>query len=152
MSDDREVVVVDRGGGGLKWLVLGAALGAGLALLFAPKAGRELRRDLGKGLRGLRELADGTLEEFHRERGDEGNLRAMADSGSAYDEEREGDLETAPGGSAGAGGPTSPAPTASPVGRPRTSMVAAREELERRLAAARARRRHPVPEDEEPVA
>ncbi len=111
MPDDRDVVYVEReGGGALKWLLLGAAVGAGLALLFAPKSGREIRRDLGKGIKGLRELADETLEEFGR------------------------DAE-----------PDRPKPE-------RPSLVGAREELERRLAAARARRRQPVPDDEEPVA
>jgi gas vesicle protein len=134
MTDEREVVYVERGGGALRWLALGAVVGASLALLFAPKSGRELRRDLGKGIKGLRELADETLEEFHREpTSDERNLRAMADSGSAYEDDREGESESRR--------------------RPsRPSMVAAREELERRLAAARARRRQPAPEDEEPVA
>jgi hypothetical protein len=132
------VIVVEGSGGGLKWLILGAALGAGLALLFAPRSGKELRRELGKGIKGLRELADDTLEEL---RGDdsneeESNLRTMADGGSAYDD----------------AGEPEPEPEPEPPPRPkRNSAVSAREELERRLAAARARRRA-VPEGEEPVA
>ncbi|MGE0442618.1 MAG: YtxH domain-containing protein [Gemmatimonadales bacterium] len=134
--DDREVIVVESSGGGLKWLVLGAAVGAGLALLFAPGSGKEVRRQLGRGLRSLRDLADDTLEELKGDDGDESeeaNLRAMAD-GATYEEPE-----------------TEPAPRRRPGNRP--SQVSAREELERRLAAARARRR-PVPPDdeEEPVA
>ena len=114
--DERDVIVIERdGGGGLKWLVLGAALGAGLALLFAPKTGKELRRELGRGLRGVRDLADETLAELKLEFGAEDAPEPAAEA-------------------------------ARPV------VGGAREELERRLEAARARRRTPVPEDEEPVA
>ncbi len=135
--EDREVVVVDRNGGGaLKWLVVGAALGAGLALLFAPKTGKDLRRDLKKGIRRARELADDTLEEFRRESGDDSEERAVP-AGAYLDEEDEdaGDEEPA-----------------TPERPPRPSLVSAREELERRLAAARARRQSVTPEEEEPVA
>ena len=116
--DERDVIVIERdGGGGLKWLVLGAALGAGLALLLTPKTGKELRRELGRGLRGVRDLADETLAELKLEFG-------AAD-----------------------------APEPEPVaGAARPVVGGAREELERRLEAARARRRTTVPEDEEPVA
>lgn len=134
--DDREVVLIEReGGSGLKWLFFGAALGAGLALLFAPKSGKQLRRDLGRGIKGIRDLADETLEELRDELGpEEGDLRAMA----------------AEGGASAGDEPGTPEP-ARPRGA-RTSLVAAREELERRLEAARARRRAAVPDDEEPVA
>jgi gas vesicle protein len=135
--DDREVVVVEReGGGALKWLVVGAALGAGLALLFTPKTGKELRRELGRGIKGIRDLADETLEELsHDPTAEEQELRSMADEGGASAGDEAGDE----------------APPRRPGARP--SMVAAREELERRLEAARARRRQVVPDDdEEPVA
>ncbi|MFN0180639.1 MAG: YtxH domain-containing protein [Gemmatimonadales bacterium] len=134
--DDREIVVVERdGGGALKWLVVGAALGAGLALLFAPKTGKELRRELGRGIKGIRDLADETLEELSHDPTTERELRNQADEGgaSAGDEAED------------------EAPPRRPGARPR--MVAAREELDRRLEAARARRRQAVPDDEEePVA
>ncbi len=131
--DEREVIVVEQGGGGLKWLVLGAAVGAGLALLFAPRSGRETRRDLARGLQNLRDMADETIDELRGEQGDEEKtLRSMVDGGGAYDD-ADADSE--------------------PVRRKeRPSGVSARDELERRLAAARARRRQPVPDDEEPVA
>ncbi len=127
--DERDVIVVERGGG-LTWLVVGAALGAGLALLFAPKTGKELRRELGKGIRGIRDLADETIDELKLEFGtrDEPELRPAAAGGVAEAEEE---------------------PPARPS-RPRVS--GAREELERRLESARARRRGTEPEDEEPVA
>ena len=130
--DERDVIVVGRDGGGrLTWLVVGAALGAGLALLFAPKTGKELRGELGKKLRGIRDLADETIEELKIEFGtqDEPELRPAPAGGVADVAEEE--------------------PPARPS-RPR--VVGAREELERRLEAARARRHSTEPEDEEPVA
>ncbi|MBM4187607.1 MAG: hypothetical protein FJ206_09875 [Gemmatimonadetes bacterium] len=131
---DRDVVYLEReGGGGLKWLVLGAALGAGLALLFAPRSGRELRRELGRGIKGMRELADETWDEIRDEFGAEDHSRRSADEGASAGDD---------------GGDDRPSRQAE---RPR--KLAAREELERRLEAARARRRPPVTEaDEEPVA
>lgn len=130
--DGRDVIVVEReAGGGLKWLVVGAALGAGLALLFAPKTGKEFRRQLGKGIRGVRDLAGETLDDLKREFGTEDpGSRPTADHGAADD-----DAEA-------------PEPAERPTA-PR--VVGAREELERRLEAARARRRGTEPEDEEPV-
>lgn len=127
--DERDVIVVERGGG-LTWLVVGAALGAGLALLFAPKTGKELRRELGKGIRGIRDLADETIAELKIEFGTqhEPELRPAPTGGVADAEEER---------------PARPS-------RPRVS--GAREELERRLESARARRRGTEPEDEEPVA
>ncbi len=130
--DERDVIVVERdGSGGLKWLVLGAALGAGLALLFAPKTGKELRREIGKGIRGVRDLADETLDELKLEFGAEDTeRRSMADDGGVHEDADDSE-------------PARPA-------RPR--MVGAREELERRLEAARARRRGTDADTEEPVA
>lgn len=129
--DEREVIVVERdGGGSVKWLLLGAAVGAGLALLFAPKPGKEFRRDLGQRIKGLKDLADETLTELKMEIGAEDD-EAPETEGGAYGEDAE----------------------AEPIRRPPANpKVAARQELERRLAAARARRRQPDPVDEEPVA
>ncbi len=126
--DEREVIVVEReGGGSVKWLLLGAAVGAGLALLFAPKPGKEFRRDLGQRIKGLKDLADETLTELKMEIGAEDDEVPEAESGANGED-------------------------AELVRRPANPKVAARQELERRLAAARARRRQPDPVDEEPVA
>jgi gas vesicle protein len=142
MRRNRDVVYVERDGGTLKWLALGAALGAGVALLFAPRSGRELRRELGEGLRRIRAYADETLEEIRDELSpDEEKLRTMGDSADAWEGEEEEEEAEAP-----------PPPRHRP--RRRTALTA-RDELERRLEAARARRRpadDEGPEDEEPVA
>jgi gas vesicle protein len=46
-EDDEQIVVIERGGGpGIGTFLLGAAIGAGLALLLAPKSGAETRADI----------------------------------------------------------------------------------------------------------
>lgn len=54
-KDESAVVVERRGsGGGVRMFLLGAVLGAGLALLFAPQSGEETRADLRRGARRVR--------------------------------------------------------------------------------------------------
>jgi len=144
-DDDRELLVVERddGGGALKWLLVGAVVGAGLALLFAPSSGSSLRKDLRRGFRRARRLAEDAVDDLKGSFGageeDDASLRT---SGDVYEGSEEDEL----------------AEEAAPLPRQeRPSLRAARDELERRLAAARARRRRPVPsddedDDEEPVA
>jgi gas vesicle protein len=48
MDDDERYVVIERSEPGVGTFVLGLALGAGLALLFAPRSGEETRKDLQK--------------------------------------------------------------------------------------------------------
>jgi len=53
----REIVYVERAGdSSAKWLFWGAALGAGLALLYAPRSGEETRRVLQRKLWKLRAM------------------------------------------------------------------------------------------------
>lgn len=135
--DDREVILVDRGSHSpLWWLLVGAAVGAGLGLLFAPKSGAETRRDLEKRLARLRETADEALSGLHGALEDEGPVHR-----SLSDEDE----------------PEVPADGAEPratVRRGSGEVSPARLELEERLAEARARRRRVLAaeEDEEPVA
>lgn len=138
---DRDVVYVERedGGSSFKWLMIGAALGAGLALLFAPSSGRELRKEIRRGVRRARDLAEEAVGELKESfgAGDEDSHRGL-DRGGVYEAD-EADEEDDDG-----------AGEEAPAGRP--SVRAAREELEQRLAAARARRRRALAGDEETVA
>jgi hypothetical protein len=116
---DREVVYVQRGDSSAKWLFWGAVLGAGLALMYAPRSGEETRRGLQRRVWKLRAMTEEKLDEIAQQfGGPRDSLRGMEDE--EFDEEEL--LES---------------PDVAPVrGRP-----SAREELERRLAEARARRR-----------
>ena len=131
-NQQREVVYVERGGdSSAKWLFWGALLGAGVALLYAPSAGEETRRNLQRKLWKFRAMTEEKLDEITQQFGGaKDSLEGVMDEDE--DEENEGDLEAR-----------------SFQGRgPRSSP---REELERRLADARARRRAPA-DLEEPLA
>lgn len=132
-DDDRRVVYVERGGSSVKALLLGALIGAGLALLYAPQSGEETRRGLKRRLRKVRALAEEKVDElgerFSSRRGappapefPPSDGMAMEDMGDDEDE------DTAPDVAAPARG-------------------GAREELERRLEQARARRRGAAAEE-----
>lgn len=138
-----EVVYVERGGdASARWLFWGACLGAGLALLYAPRSGEETRRVLQRRLWKIRamteEKVDELVEQFGPRRG--GGPPASDDEipsdGMLEEDEEFGDLPPAA------------------MQRERAAP-SAREELERRLADARARRRReatPSGEFEEPLA
>jgi hypothetical protein len=126
----REVVYVERGGdSSAKWLFWGAVLGAGLALLYAPRTGEETRRVLQRRLWKLRAVTEEKLDELAQQFG--GAREAL--DGLDDDEDERLDEDEAP-----------------PF-RARASAPSAREELERRLAESRARRRGSG-ELEEPLA
>lgn len=131
LDDDREIIYVERDDTSsvFKPLLIGLALGIGAGLLFAPRSGEETRRILRKRLRRMRAATGARLGELS-ERIQDG-MDAFRTGEWPVDE----------------GDDDSEEPEAAEV-RPASS---AREELERRLAAARARRR-PAPADEEPVA
>jgi hypothetical protein len=127
----REVVYVERGGdASAKWLFWGAVLGAGLALLYAPRTGEETRRVLQRKLWKLRAVTEEKLDELAQQfsSGREA-LQDLTDD----DEDELDDVGEPP-----------------PL-RPRASSGSARDELERRLAESRARRRA-VGDLEEPLA
>ena len=127
----REVVYVERGDSSAKWLFWGALLGAGLALMYAPSSGEETRRNLQRKLWKLRAMTEEKLDEISQQFGGaKESLESLMDE--EEEEEVEGDFEE------------HPIPTRGPRASPR-------EELERRLAEARARRRSPT-DLEEPLA
>jgi gas vesicle protein len=131
-KQQREVVYVERGGdSSAKWLFWGALLGAGVALLYAPSSGEDTRRNLQRKLWKLRAMTEEKLDEISQQFGGaKDSLHEMLED--EEDEEPEGGAEGQ--GRYMRGAPPSP-----------------REELERRLADARARRRSPA-DLEEPLA
>jgi gas vesicle protein len=129
-SEGREVVYVERtGDSSAKWLFWGALLGAGVALLYAPRSGEETRRALQRKLWKLRAMTEEKFDEFAQQFGS--GKDAIDDLTDDDEADESGEL---------------------PPARPRAASVAtAREELERRLAESRARRRS-VTDHEEPPA
>lgn len=118
----REVVYVERGDSSAKWLFWGAMLGAGLALLYAPSSGEETRRVLQRRLWKLRALTEEKFDELAQQFG------GPRDSLQDFEDEDLDEEEVFE-------------PREVPSGRGRPPRPSAREELERRLAEARARRR-----------
>jgi len=130
--DEEDVVVVERdSGSSVLWFLLGGVLGAGVALLFAPQSGDRTRRLLGRKINKLRDAADQALADIK-------DVMKPAEPGQdpgLDDLEQEDDSEDAP------------------RLAPRRGVSGARQELEQRLAKARARRRKVLAdEDEEPIA
>jgi hypothetical protein len=129
-AEGREVVYVERGGdSSAKWLFWGALLGAGIALLYAPRSGEETRRVLQRRLWKLRAMTEEKFDELAQQLG--GGKEAIDDLMDDDDVDDADEL---------------------PPARPRTASVAsAREELERRLAESRARRRSGTEREEPPA-
>lgn len=66
--DEAPVIVIERDtGGGVGSFVLGALVGAGLALLFAPKSGAETQEELKEQARKLRSAAEERVREAQRQ-------------------------------------------------------------------------------------
>ena len=61
---DQPVVVVERSEGGLGSFLFGLTIGAGLALLFAPRTGEETRRELKEQGKRLRDAAQDTMDDL----------------------------------------------------------------------------------------
>ena len=118
--DERGVVYVERESGSVKPVLLGLLLGLGLGLLFAPQSGEQTRRGLNRRLRKFRALAEETVDELS-ERFTGSHRVAQGRTDESEEEESEEPVE-------------------------RETSV--RDDLERRLSAARARRRAAA-EDEE---
>lgn len=126
----REVVYVARGGDtSAKWLFWGALLGAGVALLYAPSSGEDTRRNLQRKLWKFRAMTEEKLDELSQQ------LGGAKDTLSGLLEDEDEDLEGEGGGYGRSESASSP-----------------REELERRLADARSRRRAGSADLEEPLA
>ena len=128
----KEVVYVERAGDtSAKWLFWGALLGAGVALLYAPSSGEETRRNLQRKLWKFRAMTEEKLDELTQQLG--GAKDTLGGLLEDEEEELEGEDDSREF-----------------YGRSQPSS-SPREELERRLADARARRRSPA-DLEEPLA
>jgi gas vesicle protein len=123
--EGQPVVVVERSGsiGSFLW---GAAIGAGVALLLAPRSGEETREVLRAKGRRLRARAEDTADEV-QSRIESGYERAKARVEEKFERARENIGETRAG-----------ARDAVKAGK--AAVHSAREELERRLADAKASR------------
>lgn len=128
MRDDRDVTVIESdSGSGFKWFLLGAAVGAGLGLLLAPQSGERTRRDLARRGRKLRSQAEDAFEDLSDElqtRGRKLKETVAEFTDGVVDEASDGKRKVERAGST------------------------AREEMERRLADARARARAAVGADD----
>lgn len=62
-DDDLPYIIVEResSGGGVLPFLWGALIGAGVALLYAPRTGRETRAEITGGVRRLKERAEDTV-------------------------------------------------------------------------------------------
>jgi gas vesicle protein len=131
-NQHREVVYVERGGdSSAKWLFWGAMLGAGIALLYAPSSGEETRRNVQRKLWKLRAMTEEKLDEISQQFGGaKDSLEGLMDDDEEGDDDSDLEDRSFP---------------------ERSSKASPREELERRLADARARRRAPT-DIEEPLA
>lgn len=123
--EEQPVVLVERGGG-VSTFVAGAALGALAALLLAPQSGAETRAQIGARVRRLREAAEDKLDDIQDavETGYEktkASIEAGLQRARHNIDERRADAKDA-------------------VGAGKAAVRTAREELERRLAEARAQR------------
>jgi gas vesicle protein len=125
-----QVVYLERSGdSSAKWLFYGAVLGAGLALLYAPRSGEETRRLLQRRMWKLRAVTEEKFDELAQQ------LGGVREGFNEFDDEEELLEDEGP----------------ELHSSPRAGPASAREELERRLAEARARRRASG-ELEEPLA
>jgi gas vesicle protein len=124
---ERAVVVVERSDSGLGSFLFGLAIGAGVALLFAPKSGEETRRELRNRGRQLRATAGEKAEELQEIlSGGYEDTKSRVEDGIAsarqvIEEKRDGAKDAVAAGKA--------------------AVHSARDELDRRLSKARRARR-----------
>ena len=85
--DDVPTIVIERGsGGGVGSFLLGAIVGAGIALIFAPKSGEETQQELKEQARKLRVVAEERVKEAQRQL--EGRLDEARDGAAFLESER----------------------------------------------------------------
>lgn len=65
-QEDLDYIIIERKRGGFAPFVWGAALGAGLALLFAPRSGRQTRAEIRDSVHRLRDQAEEAVRGVQR--------------------------------------------------------------------------------------
>lgn len=123
-EEDEPYVVIEKRSGGVSTFLLGLALGAGIALLFAPQTGVVTRRDLRKKVRQVRDAAEGVVDEVAAK------VEEKYDSAKAEVGDR---LDTARGAVA-----TKTRQVVEAIDAGRVAAREARADLERRIAATKA--------------
>jgi gas vesicle protein len=63
-DEDEPYVVIEKSEGSTGSFLLGLALGAGMALLFAPRSGQETRRELNRRAHRVKDAAHGMAEDL----------------------------------------------------------------------------------------
>jgi gas vesicle protein len=61
--DDLDYIIIERKRGGFGAFIWGAAIGAGLALLYAPRSGRQVRDELRAGVTRMRDRAEDAVRQ-----------------------------------------------------------------------------------------
>jgi len=121
-----DVIIESDGGAGVKWFLIGALVGAGVALLYAPQSGERTRREIARRAKRARRDVEDKFEEVRDEVTERGRkLKASAQelAENVREEVRDGRKAI------------------------RKTAASARDDLERRLDEARARRRATVAAD-----
>ena len=123
-DEDERFYVIEEKGGGVGSFLLGAMVGAGIALLLAPQSGEETRRDLKRKARQVSDAARDAAGDLQDTVAD-GYSRAKASVGTRIDSARQAiDLKKHQASEAIRAG--------------REAAAQAREELEARLAETKA--------------
>ncbi|HVB30336.1 MAG TPA: YtxH domain-containing protein [Gemmatimonadaceae bacterium] len=122
-NDDRQIVI-EKSSSGVAPFLIGLAIGAGAALLFAPQSGEQTRRDIARRGRRIKLRAREAAEDL-RDKAEETYQDARAGLEDTIDSARE---------AVGRG----KRQVSRAVGTGRAAAHQAREDLERRLAASKA--------------
>ena len=64
--DDQDYIIIERKRGGASAFLWGAAIGSGIALLLAPRSGRQIRADIRDGVTRLRDQAEDAVRGVQR--------------------------------------------------------------------------------------
>ena len=135
VRDDKPVIIIEKSSGGFGGFLLGLLVGAGAALLLAPQSGEETREALRERGRKLRDDAQERAEELgHRIEDGYDKARGHVEetlktARHTFDEKRAGARDAVKAG--------------------RAAVHSARDELDRRLADARAAKVNVADVDEE---